>query len=147
MDPNSPKLKPVIPIDWDEVDKYLIAGCSGVEVAAVIGCSTATLYDRCVQDNGIIFSEYSREKKAKGDSLLRAKQMQKAMSGKGDNTMLIFLGKARLGQRENDALAHQFDGKLALLMERMLNMKPSDEIVRDSPDSSDPQANDSPPEG
>jgi len=47
------------PIDWNLVGEYLEAGCSGAEIAAMLGISAATLYDRCQTDNGLMFSEYS----------------------------------------------------------------------------------------
>jgi len=37
---------PQLLIDWGEVDKYLQAGCSGAQVAAVIRVSADTLYRR-----------------------------------------------------------------------------------------------------
>lgn len=92
--------RPVIPIDWDQVDKLLIAGCLGTEIASAIGCCPATLYERTLLEKGMIFSQYSREKKEKGDTLLRQAQFAKAI--KGDNTMLIWLGKLRLAQRDPD---------------------------------------------
>ncbi len=95
-----PQSRPVIPIDWDQVDKLLISGCTGTEIASSIGCCPDTLYDRTEQEKGVLFSEYSRQKKEKGDTLLRQAQFAKA--AKGDNTMLIWLGKLRLGQRDPD---------------------------------------------
>lgn len=89
-------------IDWKKVDDLLIAGCSGREIAGQLGIYHGTLYDRCFTDNGIQFSEYSQQKYSKGDALLRATQFAKAL-GKNkdaDNTMLIWLGKQRLKQRE-----------------------------------------------
>lgn len=44
-----------------------------------------------------------QQKRAKGESILRAHQYAKALglTDKGDNTLLIWLGKQRLEQREN----------------------------------------------
>ena len=64
---------PVLPINWDEVDKYLQAGCSGTQVAAIIGVSPDTLYRRCQSERGANFSVISQEKRAKGDGFLHAK--------------------------------------------------------------------------
>ena len=95
-----PQSRPVIPIDWDYVDKMLIAGCTGTEIASSIGCCRDTLYDRTEQEKGVLFSEYSRQKREKGDTLLRQAQFAQAL--KGDKTMLIWLGKIRLDQRDPD---------------------------------------------
>lgn len=94
--------RPKADIDWKRVDDLLIVGCSGKEIAASIGVNYHTLYDRCFTDHGIQFSEYSQSKYAKGDSILRAHQFAKAIgkTTEGDNTLLIWLGKNRLGQKE-----------------------------------------------
>jgi len=95
--------RPQSNINWDEVDVLLVAGCSGRQIAGNIGISTDTLYDRCLIDKGVQFSQYSQQKNEKGESLLKAHQFAKAL-GKttdGDNTLLIWLGKTRLKQAEH----------------------------------------------
>jgi hypothetical protein len=88
---------PVV-IDWSVVDHYLERGCPTTEIAAIIGIHHDTLYRRCLEDNNISYSAYAQERKAKGEALLRAKQYDVAMEG--DKTMLVWLGKCRLGQQE-----------------------------------------------
>ena len=90
--------RPLIPIDWEQVDRMLEAGCNGVECAAFFGVSNETFYERCAMEKGVVFSTYQAEKRARGDNLLRSKQFQVAM--KGDKTMLVWLGKNRLKQRD-----------------------------------------------
>lgn len=85
-------------IDWQKVDKLLEAGCLGTEVAGVIGIPPDLLYDRCLSENGVNFSEYRQKRVASGDAILRAKQYQTAM--KGNVPMQIFLGKNRLNQSD-----------------------------------------------
>jgi len=92
---------PPKPIDWAKVDELLICGCLTTEIAACLAISTDTLYNRCQTDKGTTFSAYSTEKKQKGDSILRAAQYRKAV--KGDNTMMVWLGKNRLEQRDTPA--------------------------------------------
>lgn len=67
-------------------------------IAATIGVDEGTLRKRCEADNNCSFSEFSQQKRAKGDELLRSKQFQVAMAG--DKTMLIWLGKQRLNQSD-----------------------------------------------
>ncbi len=86
-------------IDWDLVAEYLMAGCSGVEIAAQIGVHENTLYQRCKLDLGIDFVAFKQEKQAAGESLLRKVQFDAAIKDK-DRAMLIWLGKQRLGQKE-----------------------------------------------
>lgn len=87
-------------IDWDKVDQLLIAGCLGTEIAPHFDMHPETFYDHVLRKYGICFSEYSFKKKSQGDSLLRAKQFEKAL--KGENTLLIWLGKNRLNQRDSE---------------------------------------------
>ena len=101
--------KQKIPIDWREVDKYLIGGALGTQVAAALGVCPDTLYDRCVEDHKILFSEYSAKKRQKGDMMLHAKQFQVAMNG--NVSMLIWLGKQRLGQREPEIIQKDPENK------------------------------------
>ena len=90
--------RPEAKIDWNQVDQLLEAGCLTTEIAAYLGICRDTLYKRCQHDKKIEFSAYSQEKKARGESLLRAKQFQVAMEG--DKTMLVWLGKNRIGQAD-----------------------------------------------
>lgn len=94
----NPPHRPPIPIDWTLVDKCLEADCTGTQVAGILGIHQDTLYGRCQKDKGMTFTDYSSEKKCKGDALLKVKQYKEAMNG--DRGMLIWLGKQRLGQRE-----------------------------------------------
>lgn len=99
--------RPKADINWNRVDELLEAGCSGAEIAANFGLNPATIYDRCMKDHQIPFSEYSQCKQAKGESLLREVQYKKALgiTEKGDNTMLVWLGKVRLKQKEEKTIA------------------------------------------
>lgn len=90
--------RPQKPIDWDEVDKHLQNLSSGQEIADCFGIHRDTLYDRCVLEKGMLFSEYSATQTAKGLVKLREWQRQKAE--KLDSTMLIWLGKNWLKQTD-----------------------------------------------
>lgn len=90
--------RPEIPLDWERIDQLLIADCSGPEIAAHFNVHYTTIYDRISDKYGMSFTQYSQEKKQKGDSLIREKQLEKALEK--DNTMLVWLGKNRLKQRD-----------------------------------------------
>lgn len=92
--------KPIF-IDWQRVDELLEAGCLGTEIAAYFGMHPETFYDKVLKEKNVAFSDYSAKKKATGEALLREAQFKKAIK-KLDNSMLIWLGKQRLGQRENN---------------------------------------------
>jgi len=90
--------RPKADIDWNKVDKYLQAQCDGVGIAGILGIHPNTFYLACEEKFKISFSEYSAQKRGEGRELLRAKQFQSAMEG--DKTMLVWLGKQYLNQRE-----------------------------------------------
>lgn len=96
--PKRKRGRPKVAIDWGYVGEMLEAGGSAVGIAATIGIEEDTLRKRCPLDNKCTFSAFSQQKKASGDEQLRTKQFQVAMSG--DKTMLIWLGKQRLGQTD-----------------------------------------------
>lgn len=90
--------RPEKPIDWDRVDKLLQAGCFGTEVASHFDIHPSNFYDRVKDRYGMNFTDYSSSLRQKGESILREKQYDLALSG--DRVMLIFLGKTRLNQIE-----------------------------------------------
>lgn len=101
--------RPKFVVPWDIVDQMCEYQSPAVEVAACIGCHVQTLNERCKEDNGVSFSEYFAEKRQKGLSALRNKQYDMAMQG--DRTMLVWLGKQYLEQKdqskvEQDSTVH-----------------------------------------
>lgn len=92
--------KQPIKVDWSEVDKYLVGGAKGTEVAAALGIHYDTLAARCKDEQGMLFSEYTAKKRQKGGLMLHVKQFQIAMGG--NVSMLIWLGKNRLGQSDKE---------------------------------------------
>ncbi len=94
--------RPGKPIDWDKMDDLLRAGCTGSEVASYFDMHPDTFYDKVKDHFGICFTVYSQQRKQEGESILRAHQYAKALglTKEGDNTLLIWLGKQRLAQRE-----------------------------------------------
>jgi hypothetical protein len=80
------------------VEDFLTSGATGAQTAAYIGVCDETLYDRVKKEFGISFSDYSSKFKSRGEGMLHVAQFKKAM--KLDNTMMVWLGKNRLGQRD-----------------------------------------------
>lgn len=84
------------PIDLATVARCAQIGCTIEEIAAVLGFSRSDFYERMEADpeiRGKIESGHDR-----GKVSLRRRQHRRAMSG--SDTMLIWLGKQRLGQRD-----------------------------------------------
>jgi len=90
--------RPKAKIDWDIVDEYLRAHCEGTGIASVLGIAADTLYLACKKKYNMTFSAYSAIKKSEGVELIRKKQYELAI--KGNSSMLVWLGKQYLGQKE-----------------------------------------------
>lgn len=94
--------RPEKPIDWERVDELLMAGCKGTEICPHFDMHPETFYRKVEEKYNIGFTAYCALKRSQGDSLLKETQFLKALglSDKGDNTLLIWLGKVRLEQKE-----------------------------------------------
>lgn len=84
-------------IDQEMVDKLASIGCTGDEIAAVLGCCRDTLYAR--------FSDSLKKGQQKAKVTLRRMQWQSATSG--NVTMQIWLGKNLLGQSNSNDIPSQ----------------------------------------
>jgi len=82
--------RPKKPIDEEQVRQLAAIDCSYAEMAAVLRCDEKTLSTR--------FSQVIKAGRENGKMSLKRKQFEIAMGG--NVTMLIWLGKQRLGQAE-----------------------------------------------
>ena len=110
--------KPRIDIDWAKVENLLMAHCSGVQIAAHLGFSEDTLYERCKEVHGVLFSVYSLKFKQKGKSLLKAVQYETAVKDK-NITMQIWLGKQYLEQSDKKDI--EFTDKTPVLKSEVVS--------------------------
>lgn len=115
-------------IEWRMVDNFLHAGCEEIDIAACLGVSDEHLYEECLKDNMITFDLYSKQHRIKGKAILRLKQYKKAIEG--HPTMLIWLGKQMLGQKEAPSEALEFDGNLLYLIDKL---KENDQMLVNHP--------------
>lgn len=117
--------RPKSKIDWAKVDNFLKAQCDGVAIASMFGIHPETLYGACQEKFNMGFSEYSAIKKSEGKELLRAKQFQVAMEG--DKTMLVWLGKQLLDQKDKQHVQNEeIENPFYELMKRANENKGSD---------------------
>lgn len=87
-----------IEINWEEFDKLCAMQATQEEIAQWFQCSVDTI-ERCVKKkHGIKFAEYFKQKRVIGKISLRRAQYKKALDG--DNTMLVWLGKQYLNQKD-----------------------------------------------
>lgn len=88
--------RPLIDIDWPQVEQLCKIQCTQEEIAAVVGCCLDTLQTRCADEIGVTFSEFYKQKKEGGKASLRRNQWKLAQDGNA--TMQIWLGKQYLDQ-------------------------------------------------
>jgi len=98
--------RPKIEINEDQLEKLSSILCTMEEMASFFGCSVDTLERN--------FADTIKKGKNKGRMSLRRLQFEKAQSG--NTTMLIWLGKQLLGQKDkietsenNDPLPWSYD--------------------------------------
>ena len=77
-------------LDAEQIEKMAMIGNPVTAIATILGCSTKTLHRR--------FGPVIKKGQERGNNSLRLMQYQKALDG--NITMLIWLGKQRLGQSD-----------------------------------------------
>lgn len=87
-----------VPFDWDKVGKMIVCGSTATEVAGSYGKTLGGMYRNFEDQNGYKFSIFYNHCRSIRLNLLRASQTRNALQG--DTSMLKFLGKNELGQRE-----------------------------------------------
>lgn len=85
-----PTGRPVVQVDLEQLDHLAKIGCTYAEMAAVLKISVDTLSSR--------FSARIEQGREAGKSSLRRAQWKAALGG--NPTMMIWLGKQELGQRD-----------------------------------------------
>ena len=86
-------------LSQERLQKLLEAGCSVPEAAGFFFMTADQLTHHCQEEYNIDLRNYSQLCHNRGKALIREKQYKKSLS-KGDNPLLIWLGKARLGQKD-----------------------------------------------
>ena len=97
--------RPLIAINWKQVDQMCAIHCTGEEQAAILEISYDTLNRACKRDKKMIFADYFRQKSAGGKMSLRRRQYSEAMEG--NTTMLVWLGKNWLDQTDKQEVKQE----------------------------------------
>jgi len=90
--------RPRLEIDWKVVTGLCQIFCTLEEIVSVLGISEDTLERACVREHHMRFADFRKKHSASGRMSLRRDQYQAAK--RGNTTMLIWLGKQHLGQRD-----------------------------------------------
>ena len=97
--------RPLIAINWKQVDQMCAIHCTGDEQAAILEISYDTLNRACKRDKKMSFADYFRQKSASGKMSLRRRQYSEAMEG--NTTMLVWLGKNWLDQTDKQEVKQE----------------------------------------
>lgn len=92
-----PKIE-ISDIDWEKIKELCKIQCTTEEVASVMGMNYDTLNARCKEKYDVNFSEVLKSWAEGGKTSLRRWQWKACE--KGNTTMLIWMGKIHLDQRE-----------------------------------------------
>lgn len=110
--------RPKKEINWELVEKRMEAGCNGIEIAATLRIQADTFYIRFKEQYGKSFQDYHGDFYSAGDSNLKYTQYMKALSG--NNTMLMLLGRERLGQGKEPEKISPYEDIISLRHENMI---------------------------
>lgn len=90
--------RPEKPIDWKKVEDLLLSGCTAKEIAPHFDMHVDSFYRRFNDQYDEDFTSYAATRRSQGHSLLKHAQIKKALAG--NVTMLTFLGRVEMGQKE-----------------------------------------------
>jgi hypothetical protein len=105
--------RPCAEIDLETVRNSAKIGCTVNEIAAVLGVSRSTMFKYMALDPNIQIA--IDEGRDMGCGTLRRFQWHKAEAG--SDTMLIWLGKQMLGQKDKSEFTGADDGPLRVIVE------------------------------
>jgi len=108
--------RPAKEINLVELDKLCAMQCTEAEIADWFDVSVDTIERRLIEKTDLTFAEYFKQKRGKGKVSLRRKQMQVALGG--NPTMLIWLGKQYLEQKDKHDVEHS--GNIAITFAKEL---------------------------
>lgn len=98
----NPEGRPPLPFDMGQFEEMCGISCTKEEIASVLKMSISTLEDKVNASYGDSFSAIYKRFQGTGKQSLRRMQLQAAQ--KGNVTMLIWLGKQWLNQKDKDDL-------------------------------------------
>ncbi len=115
--------------DWDRINSMCAIQCTGEEIAQVMGFSYDTLERRIKEVHDVSGAEYIKAHSQGGKATLRRAQWKAAMGG--SNSMLIWLGKQYLGQKDQVQADTRTD--LSVITDQQLDSKIQKLLKEDDP--------------
>jgi hypothetical protein len=108
--------RPTKSINLVELSKLCAMQCTEAEIAGWFDVSVDTIERRVQELTGMSFADYFKQKRGRGKVSIRRKQMQMALDG--NVTMLIWLGKQYLEQKDKQDIEHS--GNLSITFAKEL---------------------------
>lgn len=96
--------RPRVEIDIDQLRNMVRIQCTAEECASVFECSVDTIDRRLKEEGYAGFADFLKRYSGEGKASLRRAQWKAAQDG--NPTMLVWLGKQMLGQRDRKDLDH-----------------------------------------
>lgn len=96
--------RPRVEIDIDQLRNMVRIQCTAEECAGVFECSVDTIDRRLKEEGYAGFADFLKRYSGEGKASLRRAQWKAAQEG--NPTMLVWLGKQMLGQRDRKDLDH-----------------------------------------
>lgn len=90
--------RPKAQIKWEEFEKLCSIQCTLTEIASWFKCSESTIVRRCKEEKGTTFEGYYKKHSVAGRISLRRSQFK--VANDGNPTLLIWLGKQYLNQKD-----------------------------------------------
>lgn len=103
-------------IDWKIFDGLCSIQCTLEEIAAMFDCSVDNIERKVKEQHKMTFAEYYKLKSGNGKVSLRRRQFKAAMDG--NTSMLIWLGKQHLGQKDKSEVDSKVNGQQEIIVRR-----------------------------
>jgi len=113
--------RPRAEINWEMLEKLCAIQCTGEECASVLGISYDALVAAIKRKGYESFPDYFKRYSASGKASLRRQQFR--VAEKGNATMLIWLGKQYLGQRDYKVEIDEETSPLDALVEELTRIR------------------------
>ena len=114
------------PIDQQLFENLCHIWCTRQEIESILDVTEPTLNDWCRRIYGTTFKEASKRFSDGGKASLRRNQLHLS---KKNAAMGIWLGKQKLGQKENPEVMQQFNGHLSKVLDYLHEIKDDEDFM------------------
>jgi len=116
--------RPIKEIDWDKLARICQYPMKNEDIAAILDLSVDTIFRAIKKKYNISFAEYKDQKQSNLRFTLLSKQIEVAKSG--NVTMLIWLGKQYLDQKDKKEVSAEDGSNVIYMSYDPKKLKPSE---------------------